>query len=47
MTINKQDSESMLNYAWRITIYKVEMELSYSEWSLLLIGKEYSDETAR
>ena len=47
MTINKQDSESMLNYAWRITIYKDEMELSYSEWSLLLIGKEYSDETAR
>lgn len=47
MTIDKQDSESMLSYAWRITIYKDEMELSYSEWSLLLIGKEYSDETAR
>lgn len=47
MTIDKQDSESMLSYAWRITIYKDEMGLSYSEWSSLLIGKEYSDETAR
>ena len=47
MTIEKQESESMLSYAWRITIYKDEMGLSYSEWSSLLIGKEYSDETSR
>ena len=45
--LNKKESESQLEYFKRITDNRKELDLDYSEWVKLLIGKEYSSENAR
>lgn len=45
--LKRKDNESFLGYSKRITENRKEMDLDYSEWVKLLIGKEYSSDNAR
>ena len=45
--LEKRDNESKFNYIKRITDYKNELDLDYSEWVRLIINKEYSSDNAR
>lgn len=47
MDIKRRENESYLSYAKRITEDRKELDLDYSEWSKLLIGKDYSSDNAR
>lgn len=45
--IKRRENESYLTYAKRITEDRRAMDLDYSEWVKLLIGKDYSSDNAR